>query len=61
MLDRGKDMSVVNTVSRHLVTAYGLRSLSYTDPEYKGQYIGRVIDRDGAFHMGTSWGVPMGG
>ena len=61
MLDREKELSVVNCVSKHLLTTYGLRSLSYTDPAYKGQYIGKLIDRDGAYHMGTSWGFLMGG
>lgn len=60
MLDREKELAVVNCVSKHLFTTYGLRSLSYTDPEYKGQYIGKLIDRDAAYHMGTSWAYPMG-
>lgn len=61
MLDREKEKSIVNCVSRHLYTTYGLRSLSYTDTEYKPHYIGRLIFRDGAYHMGTSWGFLMGG
>ena len=61
MLDRHKELSVVDCVSRHLLTVYGLRSLSSTDPEYKPAYIGRLIDRDAAYHMGTSWGFLMGG
>ena len=61
MLDRQKERAVVNTVSRHLLTTYGLRSLSKEDPEYKPQYIGALIKRDGAYHMGTSWGFLMGG
>ena len=61
MLDRHKELAIVDCVSRHLLTVYGLRSLSYTDPEYKGAYIGRLIDRDAAYHMGTSWAYLMGG
>ena len=61
MLDRHKELAIVDCVSRHLLTVYGLRSLSYSDPEYKGQYIGRLINRDAAYHMGTSWGFLMGG
>ncbi|MGN0474057.1 MAG: amylo-alpha-1,6-glucosidase, partial [Acutalibacteraceae bacterium] len=61
MLDRDKEIAIVNCVSRHLYTTYGLRSLSYTDAEYKSQYIGKLIKRDGAYHMGTSWAFPMGG
>ncbi|MBQ1555991.1 MAG: glycogen debranching enzyme family protein [Clostridia bacterium] len=60
MLDREKEMAVVNCVSKHLLTTYGLRSLSYTDPEYKAHYIGKLIQRDAAYHMGTSWAYPMG-
>lgn len=61
MLDRDKEIAIVNCVSKHLYTTYGLRSLSYTDSEYKSQYIGKLINRDGAYHMGTSWAFPMGG
>lgn len=61
MLDRQQEMAVVNTVSKHLFTTYGLRSLSSSDPAYKGHYIGKLIERDAAYHMGTSWGFLMGG
>lgn len=61
MLDRAKERSIVNVVSKHLFTTYGLRSLSKNDPEYQPQYIGKLIKRDGAYHMGTSWGFLMGG
>lgn len=61
MLDRDKEASIVKCVSKYLYTTYGLRSLSYTDSEYKPQYIGLLIKRDGAYHMGTSWAFLMGG
>lgn len=61
MLDREKELSIVNCVSKHLFTTYGLRSLSSADPAYKGQYVGKLINRDSAYHMGTSWGFLMGG
>lgn len=61
MLDAEKELKVVQAVYKHLYTPYGLRSLSYTDPEYKKQYIGKLIDRDAAYHMGTTWGFPIGG
>ncbi|MGF1536721.1 MAG: amylo-alpha-1,6-glucosidase [Elainellaceae cyanobacterium] len=38
-----------------LLTPYGLRSLSPTDAAYQGQYAGKVIDRDRAYHQGTVW------
>lgn len=61
MLDRDKEASIVKCVSKYLYTTYGLRSLSYTDSEYKPQYIGLLIKRDSAYHMGTSWAFLMGG
>ncbi len=61
LLSQTKEKLVVECVYKHLYTAYGLRSLSYTDLEYKPSYIGKLHDRDGAYHMGTSWAFPMGG
>lgn len=61
LLTREKEQMIVDCVYKHLYTAYGLRSLSYTDLEYKPSYIGKLHDRDGAYHMGTSWAFPMGG
>lgn len=61
LLSREKEKMVVDCVYKHLYTAYGLRSLTYTDLEYKPLYIGKLHDRDGAYHMGTSWAFPMGG
>ncbi len=61
MLDADKEKKVVNTVYEHLYTPYGLRSLSYRDDEYKAQYIGKLHDRDAAYHMGTTWAFPSGG
>lgn len=61
MLSREKEKSIVQVVYKHLYTPYGIRSLSPEDPEYKRKYIGKLIDRDGAYHMGTSWGYVSGG
>ncbi len=61
VLDREKERKVVDCVYRFLYTAYGLRSLSYTDPEYIPEYIGPLPKRDAAYHMGTSWAFPLGG
>lgn len=46
---------VVETVERHLLTPYGLRSLAPGDPQYRGRYEGDVRSRDGAYHQGTVW------
>lgn len=55
-----KQKAVVDTVYKYLYTPYGLRSLSFEDEEYKPRYIGKLIDRDGAYHMGTVWAFPLG-
>lgn len=61
MLPREKEIKVVETVYAHLYATYGLRSLSPSDPEYKGIYKGQLITRDGAYHQGTVWAFPLGG
>lgn len=60
MLDDDKERAVVQRVYRDLYTPYGIRSLSNEDPNYKKQYIGKLINRDLAYHMGTSWGYISG-
>lgn len=47
--------SVVDTVYRELYTAYGLRSLSCDNPDYRGVYTGDQYHRDAAYHQGTVW------
>lgn len=61
MLSKEKEKSVVDMVYKHLYTPYGLRSLSDTDPAYQTQYLGKLIHRDAAYHMGTVWAFPIGG
>ena len=46
----------VGALGRHLLTPYGLRSLSPLDPAYRGIYEGTRQERDGAYHQGTVWG-----
>ncbi|MBM6839480.1 glycogen debranching protein, partial [Clostridium saudiense] len=36
-------------------------SLSFMDKDYKSKYIGKLFDRDCAYHMGTTWGFLIGG
>jgi glycogen debranching enzyme len=38
-----------------LVTSIGLRSLSPSDPGYRGQHRGNPGQRDAAYHQGTVW------
>lgn len=61
ILDREKEKMIVDTVYKHLYSTYGLRSLSFMDKEYKSKYIGKLFDRDCAYHMGTTWGFLIGG
>ena len=60
MLPREKEKKVVETVIKELYGSYGLRSLSQEDEEYKGIYIGDILDRDCAYHQGTVWSFPLG-
>lgn len=61
MLSKEQAKAVVDTVVSHLYATYGLRSLSPEDEEYKGIYVGKLHDRDAAYHQGTCWGFPLGG
>jgi predicted glycogen debranching enzyme len=52
--------SVFKNVERHLLTLYGLRSLSPSDPRYRGTCSGSPNDRDTAYHNGTVWAWLVG-
>jgi len=54
-LSRSQQEKVVKTVQNHLLTDYGLRTLSPTDPRYRGRYEGHQGQRDSAYHQGTAW------
>lgn len=60
ILSKEKEKLVVNIVYKYLYSTYGLRSLSFMDEEYKGKYIGKLINRDLAYHMGTTWSFLIG-
>lgn len=47
--------AVVQTAMRHLLTPYGLRTLSPEHPDYKRSYHGDLRARDAAYHQGTVW------
>ena len=55
MVPPDKAKSILQVVEQHLLTPYGLRSLSPTDPQYRGRYEGDPRSRDGAYHQGTVW------
>ncbi|MEO8593868.1 MAG: amylo-alpha-1,6-glucosidase [Candidatus Solibacter sp.] len=55
MLDEGSERQVLDLVERELLTPAGLRTLSRSDPQYRGRYEGGVVNRDSAYHQGTVW------
>jgi len=60
MLSPERAQRVVERVQEHLLTPFGLRSLSPNDPQYRGHYTGGARERDGAYHQGTVWPWLMG-
>lgn len=54
-LDREKQKSILDIVSRQLLTPRGLRSLTPEDANYKGVCEGDVTSREKAAHQGTAW------
>ena len=59
-LDPRQQKSVVGIIESHLLTPYGLRTLSPHDPAYIGRYHGGPTERDRAYHQGTVWPWLMG-
>ncbi|GAA6617762.1 amylo-alpha-1,6-glucosidase [Scytonema sp. NUACC26] len=55
-----QQQKVVDTCGRVLLNSHGLRSLSPDNPEYKAHYGGDALQRDGAYHQGTTWGWLIG-
>jgi predicted glycogen debranching enzyme len=52
--------TVVEVCRRHLLTAFGLRSLAPGSPAYHPHYGGGVLERDGGYHQGPAWGWLLG-
>ena len=59
-LPLAQQRAVVDACARHLLTAYGLRSLAPEHPDYVGHYGGAPWERDAAYHQGTVWGWLIG-
>jgi predicted glycogen debranching enzyme len=51
---------VVAVCRRHLMTAFGLRSLAPSSSAYHSHYGGGVWERDGGYHQGPVWGWLLG-
>ncbi|MEM1251100.1 MAG: amylo-alpha-1,6-glucosidase [Cyanobacteria bacterium P01_H01_bin.21] len=60
LLDINQQRAVVEVCGRELLTSHGLRSLSPNHPHYVGTYGGDQLQRDGAYHQGTTWGWLLG-
>jgi len=54
-LSADRQRAVLNACAQQLLTSYGLRSLTPTDPAYLGIYTGDQPHRDAAYHQGTVW------
>jgi predicted glycogen debranching enzyme len=59
-LSEAQQSAVVEVVRRELLTPMGLRTLSRSDPNFKGKYSGPQVQRDAAYHNGTVWAWLMG-
>lgn len=59
-IDAATVTAVTDQCRDHLLTSYGLRSLSPRDPRYCGTYAGGVASRDGCYHQGPVWAWLLG-
>ena len=55
LLSLTKRKSILEVVTRDLLTPCGLRTLTPRDPRYAGRYEGSPAQRDEAYHQGTVW------
>jgi glycogen debranching enzyme len=46
---------ILKKCMEELLTNKGIRTLSPSDPDYKGHYTGSQAERDAAYHQGTCW------
>ncbi|MBM0745314.1 glycogen debranching protein, partial (plasmid) [Phormidium sp. CLA17] len=60
LLTPAQQQGVVDTCERLLLTSHGLRSLAPNQPQYQGHYGGNSLQRDSAYHQGTTWGWLLG-
>jgi len=60
VLEKAKWESVLEVVSEHLYTPYGLRTLAPSELDYRGRYEGPEEARDEAYHQGTVWAWLLG-
>jgi predicted glycogen debranching enzyme len=54
-VDDSRAQEILGVCEAQLLTPVGLRTLSPTDPRYRGRLIGDQHSRDTAYHQGTVW------
>ncbi len=60
LFEGDKAKAILQNVTEHLLTPYGLRSLSPQDKEFLGDFSGDRYKRDAAYHQGTVWSWLIG-
>ncbi len=60
LVDADRAECILEVIDRHLLTPFGLRSLSPLHRDYRARYLGDVPSRDGAYHQGTVWSWLLG-
>ncbi len=60
LLDESRQASVLAVVTAHLLTPFGLRTLSPYDHSYRGRHGETLWEQDTAYHQGTVWAYLIG-
>lgn len=60
LLSKERAKKVLGSVTEHLLTIRGLRSLAAHHRDYRPTYGGNIWERDGAYHQGTVWSFLLG-
>ena len=55
LLSETQVSTMLQQVTDHLLTPFGLRSLSPQDPAYREHFNGNQAERDAAYHQGSVW------
>lgn len=59
-LSRKRQERIMEVIKRHLLTPFGLRSLSPEDKDYLGRHLGNPYERDKSYHQGAVWAWLIG-
>jgi predicted glycogen debranching enzyme len=55
VLSASQRYAIIEICEQHLLTPYGLRTLSPEEPGYRARYTGSQDERAAAYHQGTVW------